>query len=154
MSNRTLAVTDRIYEYLLATTVREPRVLAELREETQRIPMARMQIAPEQGQLMGLLVELIGARRALEIGVFTGYSAIAVALALPADGLLVACDVNEEWTKLAQQYFARAGVAGAVCWSWISFCNVSWTGITPNWMNKDWRNLSVCWPCRTMTCGS
>ena len=114
MSNRTLAVTDRIYEYLLATTVREPRVLAELREETQRIPMARMQIAPEQGQLMGLLVELIGARRALEIGVFTGYSAIAVALALPADGLLVACDVNEEWTKLAQQYFARAGVAGKI----------------------------------------
>lgn len=114
MSNRTLAVTDRIHEYLLATTVREPSVLAELREETRRMPMARMQIAPEQGQLMGLLVELIAARRAIEIGVFTGYSAIAVALALPPDGRLIACDVNEAWTNVARRYFERAGVAGKI----------------------------------------
>lgn len=114
MSNRTLAVTDRIHEYLLATTVREPSVLAELREETRRMPMARMQIAPEQGQLMGLLVELIAARRTIEIGVFTGYSAIAVALALPPDGRLIACDVNEAWTNVARRYFERAGVAGKI----------------------------------------
>lgn len=110
MSNKTLAVTDRIHDYLLRTTVREPAVLAELREETMRLPMARMQIAPEQGQLMGLLVELLGAKRAIEVGVFTGYSAIAVALALPDDGRLIACDVNEEWTSIARRYFGRAGV--------------------------------------------
>lgn len=110
MSNKTLAVTDRIHEYLLRTTVREPAVLAELREETMRLPMARMQIAPEQGQLMGLLVELLDAKRAIEVGVFTGYSAIAVALALPDDGRLIACDVNEEWTNIARRYFGRAGV--------------------------------------------
>ncbi|MBK7584255.1 MAG: class I SAM-dependent methyltransferase [Myxococcales bacterium] len=109
MSNRTLAVTDRIHEYLLGT-VREPRVLAELREETMKLPLARMQIAPEQGQLMGLLVELVGARRAIEIGVFTGYSAISVALSLPDDGRLVACDVSEEFTSVARRYFPRAGV--------------------------------------------
>lgn len=110
MSNKTLAVTDRIHDYLLRTTVREPAVLAALREETMRLPMARMQIAPEQGQLMGLLVELLGAKRAIEVGVFTGYSAIAVALALPDDGRLIACDVNEEWTSIARRYFGRAGV--------------------------------------------
>lgn len=110
MSNKTLAVTDRIHDYLLRTTVREPAVLAELREETMRLPMARMQIAPEQGQLMGLLVELSSAKRAIEVGVFTGYSAISVALALPADGRLIACDVNEEWTGIARRYFQRAGV--------------------------------------------
>ncbi|MBE7485441.1 MAG: class I SAM-dependent methyltransferase [Polyangiaceae bacterium] len=110
MSNKTLAVTDRIHDYLLRTTVREPAVLAELREETMRLPMARMQIAPEQGQLMGLLVELCSAKRAIEVGVFTGYSAIAVALALPDDGRLIACDVNEEWTSIARRYFGRAGV--------------------------------------------
>jgi len=114
MSNRTLAVTDRIHDYLLRTTVREPLLLAELREETMRLPMARMQIAPEQGQLMGLLIELLGARRALEVGVFTGYSTLAVALALPADGRLVACDVNEEWTGIARRYWQRAGVADKI----------------------------------------
>lgn len=114
MSNRTLAVTDRIHEYLLRTTVREPEVLAQLREETMRLPMARMQIAPEQGQLMGLLIELTGTKRALEVGVFTGYSALAVALALPSDGRLVACDVNEEWTGIARRYWQRAGVADKI----------------------------------------
>lgn len=110
MSNRTLAVTERIHQYLLSTTVHEPEILAELRQETMRLPMARMQIAPEQGQLMRLLIELTGAKRALEVGVFTGYSALSVALALPAGGRLVACDVNAEWTDVARRYFRRAGV--------------------------------------------
>jgi caffeoyl-CoA O-methyltransferase len=111
VSNRTLAVTDQIHAYLLQTTVREPPLLAELRAETMQLPMARMQIAPEQGQLLRFLVELVGARRALEVGVFTGYSALSVALALPADGKLVACDVNPEWTAVARRYFERAGIS-------------------------------------------
>jgi len=110
MSNRTLAVTDAISDYLLHTTLREPELLARLREETMKLPMARMQIAPEQGQFMRLLVELVGVHRAIEVGVFTGYSALSVALALPADGKLVACDVNEEWTAIARRYWKEAGV--------------------------------------------
>jgi caffeoyl-CoA O-methyltransferase len=110
MSTRTVGLSDAVYEYLL-TTFREPEVLTDLRRETAAMPMSRMQIAPEQGQLLRLVVELIGARRCLEIGVFTGYSALSVALALPEDGRLVALDVNEEWTDVARRYFARAGQA-------------------------------------------
>ncbi len=111
MSNRTLAVTDRIHAYLLRETGREPEVLARLRAETMQHPRKNMQIAPEQGQFMGLLVELVGARRCLEIGVFTGYSSLAVALALPPDGKLVACDVSDEYTRVARRYWQEAGVA-------------------------------------------
>ena len=85
--------------------------MVRLRAETSRLPRGTMQISPEQGQLMGLLVRLMGARRALEIGTFTGYSALAVALALPADGKLICCDVSEEWTQMAQRYWRAAGVA-------------------------------------------
>lgn len=110
MSTRTLNVDDKLYDYLLTVSVREPRVLAELREETARLPEAGMQISPEQGQLMRLLVELMGARRCLEVGVFTGYSSTSVALSLPPGGKLVACDVSEEFTSVARRYWRRAGV--------------------------------------------
>jgi predicted O-methyltransferase YrrM len=110
MSTRTVGLSDAVYEYLLRT-FREPEVLADLRRETAAMPMSRMQIAPEQGQLMRLIIELLGARRCLEIGVFTGYSALSVALALPEDGRLVALDVNEDWTNVARRYFERAGQA-------------------------------------------
>ncbi len=110
MANRTIQLTDRLYEYLLRVSLREPPVLRRLREETARLPNPMMQIAPDQGQFMGLLVELMGARRAIEVGVFTGYSSICVALALPPDGQLVACDINEQWTGIARRYWREAGV--------------------------------------------
>ena len=110
MSSRTLSLDGRLYDYLLAVSVREPRVLVELREETAQLPGAGMQISPEQGQLMRLLVELLGARRTLEIGVYTGYSSLCVAQALPEDGQLIACDVNAEYTAIARRYWQRAGL--------------------------------------------
>ena len=110
-TNRSIGLDDRLYSYLCETTLREPELMAQLRAETSRLPRGTMQISPEQGQLMGLLVRLIGARRALEIGTFTGYSALAVARALPADGKLICCDVSEEWTQMAQRYWRAAGVA-------------------------------------------
>lgn len=111
MSNRTIALDDRLYAYLTAHSLREPDVLRRLREETLALPRASMQIAPEQGQLMALLVRLIGARRIVEIGTFTGYSALAMALALPEGGRILACDVSLEWTDVARRYWAEAGVA-------------------------------------------
>jgi caffeoyl-CoA O-methyltransferase len=110
MSTKTLNVDAKLYDYLLAVSVREPRVLAQLREETARLPNAGMQISPEQGALMQLLVETLGARRCLEVGVFTGYSSTAVALSLPADGRLIACDVSVEFTDVARRYWRLAGV--------------------------------------------
>ncbi|HTV24056.1 MAG TPA: class I SAM-dependent methyltransferase [Polyangiaceae bacterium] len=110
MSARTLSLDAKLYDYLLAVSVREPRFLVELREETAKLPSAGMQISPEQGQLMRLLVELIGARRCLEVGVFTGYSSLCVALSLPEDGTLVACDVNAEYTEVARRYWRKADV--------------------------------------------
>ena len=91
MTNRTIQITDRVYDYMQEVSVREPEILKRLRAETAELPEHNMQISPEQGQFMALLVGLIGARRALEIGTFTGYSALAVALALPDDGKLIAC---------------------------------------------------------------
>ena len=114
MSATTLAMTDAIREYLFAVSVREPPLLARLREETQRMPSGGMQISPEQGRFMAFLVELLGVRRYLEVGVFTGYSSLAVALAMPADGRIVACDRSEEWTSVAQRYWSEAGVAEKV----------------------------------------
>jgi caffeoyl-CoA O-methyltransferase len=110
-TGRLLPLDDRLYAYLLDETVREPELMARLRAETRRLPNASMQIGPEQAQLMGLLVRLIDARRALEIGTFTGYSALAVALALPADGRLICCDMSEEWTAIARRYWREAGIA-------------------------------------------
>jgi predicted O-methyltransferase YrrM len=111
MANRTLRLDDALYQYLLDVSLREHPVLAELRAATRGHPLARMQIAPEQGQFMALLVSLIDARRTIEIGVFTGYSAVAVALALPPDGHIVACDVSEEYTSIGRTYWQKAGVA-------------------------------------------
>ncbi len=114
MSKRGLNLDDRLYDYMLSASLREPEVLRRLREETAKLEMSIMQISPEQGQFMRLLVELIGARRTIEVGTFTGYSAISVALGLPGDGHLVACDVSVEWTDIARRYWAEAGVAGKI----------------------------------------
>ena len=110
MSPKTIALTEAVSKYLFDVTVKEPAILRELREETMKLPGANMQIAPEQGQFMRLLVELISASRCLEIGVYTGYSSTSVGLALPSDGLLVACDVNPETSRIAQRYWRRAGI--------------------------------------------
>lgn len=110
MSNRTLSLTDSLYDYLLDVSLREAPVLRALREETLRMPRRSMQIAPEQGQFMALVARLVGARRYVEVGVFTGYSSLAVALALPDDGGVVACDVSEEWTAIARRHWRAAGV--------------------------------------------
>jgi len=110
MTAKTIAMDAALQVYLQSVSLREPPLLARLREETAELPNARMQIAPEQGQFMALLVELTGARRCLEIGVFTGYSALWVASALPPDGQLVACDVSAEWTVVGQRYWQAAGV--------------------------------------------
>jgi len=109
-----LGLSEALYDYILSVSLREPDVLRRLREETARMPLAIMQIAPEQGQFMALIVELMGAKRTLEVGVFTGYSSLAVALALPDDGHITACDVSEEWTAIARRYWAEAGVADKV----------------------------------------
>jgi len=111
MSRRTLNLDDRLYDYVLDASLREHPALAELREATREHPHAGMQISPEQGQLLALLVKLIGARRTLEIGTFTGYSALAVALAMPDDGRVIACDVDADFTAVAQRYWQAAGVA-------------------------------------------
>ncbi|HZB94187.1 MAG TPA: class I SAM-dependent methyltransferase [Stellaceae bacterium] len=114
MPKRHIELTDTLQDYILEHSLREPPLLRRLREETARLPMAGMQIAPDQGQFMALLARLTGARRCLEIGTFTGYSALAVALALPEDGRILACDVNPDTTAIARRYWAEAGVAGKI----------------------------------------
>lgn len=114
MSAKTIPVTDPIWQYLIDVTVREPPVLGKLRAETGRMPSAGMQISPEQGQFMALLVELLGVRRAIEVGVFTGYSSLRVALALPPDGRLLACDVSADFTNVARRYWREAGVENKI----------------------------------------
>jgi caffeoyl-CoA O-methyltransferase len=114
MSNKTFTLPDKLYQYLIDHSLREPEVLRRLREETMRLPMSRMQIAPEQGQLMRLLVKLIGAKRAIEVGVFTGYSSLSVALAMPPEGRLIACDLSESWTAVARRYWREAGVEAKI----------------------------------------
>ena len=114
MSRETLAMTDALHAYLLDASLREPDVMKRLRDETAALPDGEMQISPEQGQLMRFLVRSIGAVRALEVGTFTGYSALSVAMALPDDGTLVACDVSEEWTAIARRYWSSASAAVVV----------------------------------------
>ena len=111
LSSRSYGLDGQIYEYLCDVSLREPEILTQLRRETAAMPGAGMQISPEQGQFMALLVELSGARRYVEVGTFTGYSALVVALALPADGRIVACDVSPDYTAVARRYWAEAGVA-------------------------------------------
>lgn len=111
MTNKTIGLSDELAAYVVKVGAREPDVLARLRQETAALPQHRMQISPEQGAFLAMLVELTGARRCIEIGTFTGYSSTAVALALPDDGMIVCCDVSEEWTSLARRYWDEAGVA-------------------------------------------
>jgi caffeoyl-CoA O-methyltransferase len=110
MSKRTELVPGDVYEYVLRASSREPDVLVRLRQATASVPGSVMQIGSDQGQLMALLVRLIGARRCIELGTYTGYSALAVALALPADGKLITCDVNAEWVDVGRPFWREAGV--------------------------------------------
>jgi caffeoyl-CoA O-methyltransferase len=114
MTNKTIGLSDELAAYVVEVGAREPGVLARLRKETAAMPQHSMQIAPEQGAFLALLVELIGARRCIEVGTFTGYSSTAVARALPDDGRLVCCDVSEEWTSVARRYWQEAGVADRI----------------------------------------
>ena len=111
MTLRTLQIDEPLFEYVLAHSGREHPAQAALREATRTHPQAGMQIGADQGQLMALLVKLLGARRTLEIGTFTGYSALAVALALPEDGRVLACDISDEFTRFGQPFWRQAGVA-------------------------------------------
>jgi predicted O-methyltransferase YrrM len=113
MTKRTL-LPDVVEQYVSEIATRETDVQRRLRAETATLPRARMQIGPDQGALLALLVRLIGAHRALEIGAFTGYSALAVAAALPADGKLITCDVSKEWTAIAGRYWQEAGLSGRI----------------------------------------
>lgn len=110
MSKQTLQLDDNLYRYLLNMGGRETELLKRLREETARDPMSRMQIAPEQGAFMSLLVKITGARKCLEVGTFTGYSAICMASAMPPDGQLYCCDVDANWTSIARRYWREAGL--------------------------------------------
>lgn len=114
MTNKSIGLPDNLHDYLLSVSLREPAVLQKLRQETAVLSNRSMQIAPEQGQFMAFLIKLMGAKRTLEVGVFTGYSSLAVALALPQDGQVVACDVSEEFTAVARQYWQAAGVAAKI----------------------------------------
>lgn len=114
MSAKNGYISDQIYSYILENSLREDEILAELRERTQALPNAGMQISADQGQFMSLLTKLIGAKNTLEVGVFTGYSSTVVAKALPEGGKITACDVSEEYTSIAREFWARAGVSDKI----------------------------------------
>ena len=114
MSTRTIGISDQLYDYLLSVSVPPDSLGERLRDETSEAVGFNMQISPEQGQFMSLLIKMLGVRKAIEIGTFTGYSAMTVARALPADGSLIACDVSEEWTSIARRYWDEAGVADKI----------------------------------------
>ena len=114
MSNRTLSIDDRIYDYICDVAINEAVLLTQLREETAQLEYAEMQISPEQGQFMSLLIKLMAAKRAIEIGTFTGYSSICIASAMPADGQLICCDISPQWTSIAQKYWALAEIENKI----------------------------------------
>jgi caffeoyl-CoA O-methyltransferase len=114
LSNRTLSIDDRIYNYLCDVTINESALLRQLREETAQIEYSVMQIAPEQGQFMSLLIKLMRAERAIEIGTFTGYSSICIASAMPEKGRLICCDISPQWTDMAEKYWALAGLENKI----------------------------------------
>jgi caffeoyl-CoA O-methyltransferase len=110
LSNRTLSIDDRTYDYLCDVSINEPDLLRQLREETAQLEYSVMQISPEQGQFMSLLIKMMAAKRAIEIGTFTGYSSICVASAMPEEGRLICCDISPQWTSIAEKYWALAGL--------------------------------------------
>lgn len=114
MSTHSISVDERLRNYMLDVSLREHPEMRALRDETAKHEMARMQVSPEQGQLMQMLIRMLGAKTCIEVGTFTGYSALAVALALPDDGKLVACDISEEYTKIGIPFWERAGVADKI----------------------------------------
>jgi caffeoyl-CoA O-methyltransferase len=114
MAKRTQLIPGDVYEYVLRASSREHEALARLRKATAPVRLSEMQIGPDQAQLMALLVKLIGARRCIEVGTYTGYSALAVALALPADGRIITCDVSTEWTSIGRPFWREAGVEGRI----------------------------------------
>jgi predicted O-methyltransferase YrrM len=114
MAKRTTLIPPDVYDYVLRASVPEPDVLARLRQATASVPHNEMQIGADQGHLMALLVKLIGARRCIELGTYTGYSALAVALALPPDGLLITCDVKDEWASIGRRFWREAGVESRI----------------------------------------
>lgn len=114
MSRKSIGLDDALHQYTTDVTVREPDIFRRLREETSKLESANMQIAPEQGQFMAFLCEALGARRALEVGTFTGYSALWIAQALPPEGQLICCDVSVEWTNIARRYWTEAGFADRI----------------------------------------
>lgn len=114
MPKKTLGLDNQLYNYFLSASLRESEILRQLRQETNSHPLAMMQIAPEQGQFMALLVQLLGATKTLEVGVFTGYSSLCVALALPANGKIIAMDVSEEYTRIARRYWQLSGVGDKI----------------------------------------
>ena len=114
MSDATINLTPAVYQYLLKMSLREPTILSQLRTETHKLSTSAMQISPEQGQFMAMLIKLMGAKKTLEVGTFTGYSALAVALALPDDGKIVACDISTEWTDIGKKFWNKAGVANKI----------------------------------------
>ena len=114
MSRGSIGLSSLLNDYVVEAHAAEHPVLASLRESTGRMRNAGMQIAPEQGHFLAFLIKLMGARRTLEVGTFTGYSALATALALPEDGTMVACDVSEEWTVIAREHWNKAGVADKI----------------------------------------
>jgi caffeoyl-CoA O-methyltransferase len=114
MTNKSISMNDALYEYLLSHSLREPDILRRLREETAGHTMSAMQIAPEQGQFMALLLQILNARKCLEIGVFTGYSTLACALVLPDNAQIIACDVEPQYTDIAQRYWQEAGVENKI----------------------------------------
>jgi predicted O-methyltransferase YrrM len=114
MANDSMGLPPEMHDYLVRHGVREPEILRRLRDETALIPQHNMQIAPEQGALLSLLIELVGAKRAIELGTFTGYSSLVTMLAMSPDGTMVCCDISDEWTSVARRYWAEAGVADRV----------------------------------------
>lgn len=115
MGKRTIDLTDELYDYSLSVSLRDSDVLARLRDETNRLEYGVMQISADQGQFMGMLVKILDAKRIIEVGTFTGYSALVMAQSMAAEGQIVACDVNEEWTTIARRYWEEAGVSSKIC---------------------------------------
>ncbi len=114
MSNKTLNLTDELYQYLLKVSLHESELMTALRKETAKLSMSEMQVSPEQGQFMALLAKLLDTRQVIEVGTFTGYSTLAIAQVLPADGKVIACDVSEEWTSMAMRYWEQAGIVDKI----------------------------------------